>query len=160
MIVTGVAYLSISLVLIYVGYQDAFFRIIPDWASLALFAGFVVLGLIRALSISEWMLHGLIAGAVFAAIVPLFYFHLMGGGDVKLCSALSLYMGLDHIVSFLLLTSVIGGCLGIARIISGCIADWRTGRPVSFRAGLNAEIPYGIAIVSAALIIFPETRLF
>ena len=86
----------------------------------------------------------LAAGAgVFVLLACAFHAGMMGGGDVKLASALALWFSPGGTVKFLVLMSVAGGVLTLA------ILGWhrmrkREGRP---------EIPYGVAIAFGALAI-------
>jgi prepilin peptidase CpaA len=84
------------------------------------------------------------AGAiVFVLLAGAFYAGMMGGGDVKLASALALWFSPGGTVKFLVLMSIAGGVLTLA-IIAWHRAQKREGRP---------EIPYGVAIAFGALAI-------
>ncbi len=88
-------------------------------------------------------------GAVFALMAGAFYAGMMGGGDVKLAAAVSLWFSPDSIVKFLVLTSLAGGVLTLVLLAWHRIKR-RKGRP---------EIPYGVAIAFGGLAILTQRFL-
>ena len=88
-------------------------------------------------------------GAVFALMAGAFYAGMMGGGDVKLAAALSLWFSPSSIVTFLVLTSLAGGVLTLAILVWHRVKR-REGRP---------QIPYGVAIAFGGLAILTQRFL-
>jgi prepilin peptidase CpaA len=88
-------------------------------------------------------------GAVFVLMAGAFYAGMMGGGDVKLAAAVSLWFSPSMIVKFLVLTSLAGGVLTLA-ILAWHRVKRREGRP---------EIPYGVAIALGGLAILTQRFL-
>ena len=88
-------------------------------------------------------------GAVFVVMAGAFYAGMMGGGDVKLAAAVSLWFSPSMIVKFLVLTSLAGGVLTLG-ILAWHRAKRREGRP---------EIPYGVAIAFGGLAILTQRFL-
>jgi len=82
-------------------------------------------------------------GIVFVLLAGAFYAGVMGGGDVKLASALALWFSPGGTVKFLVFMSLAGGVLTLA-LVAWHRAKRREGRP---------EIPYGVAIAFGALAI-------
>ena len=82
-----------------------------------------------------------IAVAVFAVFAAFFALGAMGGGDVKLLTALALWLPLIAMMKLLLVMSILGGLLTLIMLI---IHKWQ-------RALGKPEIPYGIAISLRAL---------
>ncbi|HET9628444.1 MAG TPA: prepilin peptidase [Novosphingobium sp.] len=78
----------------------------------------------------------------FAALAVLFAMKLMGGGDVKLLTALALWIRPEHFLWLVVVMSVIGGVLTIV------FASWHVMRRQTGRIA----IPYGVAICAAALL--------
>ena len=78
---------------------------------------------------------------VFVLLAGAFYAGMMGGGDVKLASALSLWLSPSSTIRFLVLMSLAGGVLTLV-LLAWHRAKRREGRP---------EIPYGVAIAVGAL---------
>ena len=90
-----------------------------------------------------------VGAGVFALFAGAFYAGMMGGGDVKLASALALWFSPDGTVKFLVLMSIAGGVLTLG-ILGWHRAQKREGRP---------EIPYGVAIAFGALAILTQRFL-
>lgn len=100
----------------------------------------------------DWIGGLLVGTAVFAVGVALFSFRLMGGGDVKLMSAIALWAGPQNIFAFLVFTGVAGGVLSLLSL-----TRWRTVAAYTLRvvAGRDftdvaddRQIPYGAAIAA------------
>ena len=101
----------------------------------------------------------LYAVAVFLVGALLFSRGLIGGGDVKLLAAATLWAGPAGTISLFVVTSLLGGllCLLVLTPIGALIAAARpiVGDPEdSAPARANrALVPYGVAIATAALIV-------
>jgi prepilin peptidase CpaA len=102
-----------------------------------------------------------IAGAlvVFAAGAVLFARGVVGGGDVKLLAAASLWAGAGAIPALLIATALIGGGLALVFLTplgrlsgAGQHIDEITPAAAIIARG-RTPIPYGIAIAAAALIV-------
>ena len=92
----------------------------------------------------------LAAGAfVFTLLAGAFYAGMMGGGDVKLAAALSLWFSPSGTVKLLVLMSLAGGVLTLG-VLAWHRARKREGRP---------EIPYGVAIAFGGLAILTQRFL-
>lgn len=105
-----------------------------------------------SIALNPWpgMAIQLAAGSiVFVLLAGAFYAGMMGGGDVKLASALALWFSPAGTVKFLVLMSVAGGVLTLG-ILGWHRAHGREGRP---------EIPYGVAIAFGALAILAQRFL-
>ena len=105
-----------------------------------------------SIALNPWpgMAIQLAAGTiVFALLAGAFYAGMMGGGDVKLASALALWFSPAGTLKFLVLMSIAGGVLTLG-IVAWHHAQKREGRP---------EIPYGVAIAFGALAILTQRFL-
>ncbi len=105
-----------------------------------------------SIALNPWpgMAIQLAAGSiVFVLLAGAFYAGMMGGGDVKLASALALWFSPAGTLKFLMLMSVAGGVLTLG-ILGWHRARQREGRP---------EIPYGVAIAFGALAILAQRFL-
>jgi prepilin peptidase CpaA len=84
---------------------------------------------------------------------------LIGGGDVKLFAAASLWAGAGALPRLLMLTALVGGVLALGFLIAigqQRIAPPRPGAVPATRGALRVgrtPIPYGVAIAAAALIV-------
>lgn len=117
-------------------------REIPDWVVIA----------VAALALPFWWSSGLalwpeialqlgVAAIVFACFAFAFTRGWMGGGDVKLLSALVLWLPWQAVVALLVIMSLAGGALTLATVLHHRMK----------KAGGVPEIPYGVAIAFAGL---------
>lgn len=141
---------ALGLLLVSAGIEDARKRTIANWKNAAI-AGLAPLWWI-ATGLSPWpdmallLLSGVVVFALFALA---FHFGMMGGGDVKMLGALALWLPLQPLVWLLILMSLIGGVLTVIMMIEH---RWRKSeRPL--------EIPYGVAIAIAAIVVFYQPNL-
>ena len=99
------------------------------------------------------------AAAVFLGGAVLFSRGLLGGGDVKLLAAATLWAGADAVPPLLVLTGLIGGLLALVfltplgeRITASRSAGLAPSEDRKLRAR-GTPVPYGVAIAAAALIV-------
>jgi prepilin peptidase CpaA len=137
--------------------SDLWNRRIPNIIPLLLAAAFpialVVIGLPR-----DWPFHLFGAGLVFALGLVLFSRGILGGGDVKLIAAATLWYGVDRLPIFLLAVSIAGGALGLVAIIAKLarsLIPSLAPRGPSPRSLREMEIPYGVAIALGGIIVRP-----
>ncbi len=153
--------LSIGFIVTIAAIYDAATLTIPNWISLVLVALFPVVALCSGSDFTEIGIHLSIGFAALLAGMILFAFNLIGGGDAKFFAAVSLFVGLSDLASYVVVVVFAGGLLALlivgAKKISGfgLSMDWFLKRT---RDG--AVIPYGIAIAAGALVVLPETHLF
>lgn len=112
----------------------------------------------------DWSGGVLAAALVFGLGFIVFSMGLVGGGDVKLASAVALWTGPNWLVVFVLIVGLAGGLLSIGIISARALtimrmpADVRAvtypyGRFGTFRAILKTPAPYGAAIAFGGLFI-------
>jgi prepilin peptidase CpaA len=106
---------------------------------LALFLGFLVLGM------------------------GLFALKWIGGGDAKLLAAAAPWFGFSHAFDYVIGTALIGGLLVIALLmfrripLPSAIAE----QPWMLRLHSSEEgLPYGVALATSGLILFPQTAIY
>lgn len=135
---------------------------IPNWVSGLIVLGFVMIILTAP---DKWpdhldnILTGL--GVLFSGFV-LFALRVLGAGDVKLLTAIALWMGWPHFLPYFFLVAFAGGLLSILLIL------FRR-KPLSPRltatgwiVRLHArpkDVPYAVAIALPALFFLPRTPL-
>jgi prepilin peptidase CpaA len=97
---------------------------------------------------------------VFAFGVLFFSRGFLGGGDVKLLTAATLWAGPGGTTSLLVLTGVLGGALALFLLVPpgahlAMLARGKLGPVSADLPGnrLNTPVPYGIAIAAAAMIV-------
>lgn len=86
---------------------------------------------------------------VFALLAAAFYAGMMGGGDVKLAAALTLWLSPASTIRFLVLMSIAGGVLTLV-VLAIHRMRGKAGRP---------QIPYGVAIAFGGLAILAQRFL-
>ena len=75
----------------------------------------------------------------------------MGGGDVKLAAAASLFAGPALILDFVTVTAVIGGLLGVAMLAGARVGPVASTGDCAVRTRLRGSLPYGPAIAGGGL---------
>jgi prepilin peptidase CpaA len=95
---------------------DIEFRRLPNWLTSAV-AFLYSLFVMTSPTPVDWVSACIVASLVFGFGFVTFSLQLLGGGDVKLMSGLALWAGPDHLVLFLIVTSLAGGFLAILAII-------------------------------------------
>jgi prepilin peptidase CpaA len=91
---------------------------------------------------ADWVSGLISAGILLVAGFMLFYFHVMGGGDAKLIAGMGLWVGLHHIVAFILYTAIIGGVVTLAVLVIHRFKVRNSGSVVH----AAPTVPYGVAI--------------
>lgn len=129
---------------------DLRWRIIPNGLTATLALG----GLAAAVAGGEGAVGSILAGAgVLAGGTVLFALGIMGGGDVKLAAALALWLPAGAVPSFLVLTAVAGGLLGIVLVLARTTQTLVQGHGLvaAARSGFAAPAPYGVAIAAGGI---------
>lgn len=148
--------------MIFAAAMDMLTMTIPNRISIALTVTFFIAALFAGLSPSAIALH-VAAGALMLAIgIAMFAAGWVGGGDAKMLAAAALWLGLPQLAPLALITGVIGSLLMLAivcyrqyPVAALPVPEW-TLRLHRSETGL----PYGIAIGSAGLILYPHSPIF
>ena len=133
---------ALAIALLYAAFTDARRRQIDNWLNIA----------IAMTAPAFWWASGLelwpgvaiqlgVAVAAFAVLAGLFAIGMMGGGDVKLLTALALWVPPLAFVNLLFIMAVTGGILTVV------LGSWHVAR----RRKDRLAIPYGIAIALGGL---------
>ena len=130
---------------------------IPNAIPLALMALF----LIKATAMTEiavWPGHLAAFGLTFALGLTAFAFGALGGGDVKLMTAIALWFGLSTLPSFLAITAIGGGLFALILLALRHVQARRVAKapPNDVPAApklldRRAPVPYALPIALAAL---------
>jgi prepilin peptidase CpaA len=141
---------TLAVLLVVAGVEDVRTREIANWknAAIALLAPlwWVSIGL------SPWPDMAFQIGVAMIVLVLFgvaFHFGQMGGGDVKLITALALWLPVTPLLQMLLLMSVIGGALTLVMLLEHKLS----------KNSRVLEIPYGVAIAIAGLLGLREPLL-
>lgn len=93
------------------------------------------------------------AGAVFVAGALLFSRGFIGGGDVKLLTAATLWAGPSLTPALLIVTGLLGGVLTIVLVAPLAMRAMFSPAHAATSTAKLGPVPYGIAIAAAALIV-------
>ncbi len=146
-----------ALLLLVAAASDAARFTIPNFVSIGLVLLFVTTALLLPFK-TNWLSH--LGGAllVFSAGLLVYKFNILGAGDVKLITAVSVWAGWEHL-DFLLFYIVIAGGLFTVGLVVLRFALYAslTHAPVGTVASVprffqsGEHVPYGVAIASGAL---------
>jgi prepilin peptidase CpaA len=133
---------ALAILLLIAAYTDIRSRKIANWLVLAVAAGAPMFWI--ASGVALWPGVALQIGmtlGTFAVLAGLFALRAMGGGDVKLLSALALWFEPTQFLRLLIIMALLGGLLTIV------LGAWHVARRQTHRLA----IPYGVAISAAGL---------
>src|SRR3954465_5611608 len=140
--------------------SDLFTMTISNRISLALVAGFLALAVLGGMALPEMLSHIGAGAAVLAMAFGCFALGWIGGGDAKGVSGAALWFGFAHLLDYLVYASLFGGALTLALLqFRQWPLPWSlAGQPWLLRLhDRETGIPYGIALATGALMIYPET---
>ncbi len=132
---------ALAIALLTAAITDLRRRQIDNWLNLAIAVTAPLFWLASEQTWVDVAFHLAIAISLFAVLAGLFALGVMGGGDVKLLTALALWIDPISFVKLLVIMSVLGGLLTLVA------AAWHFGR----RRKGRVTVPYGIAISFAGL---------
>ena len=144
------------------GWSDLTSMTIPNWISLVLVAGFLIVVPFAWQGWATFGTHVLVGLACFAFGFSMFAFGWMGGGDAKLFSATSLWWVWTDLLPYLIYTTLSGGILAIILILGRkyfpikiLATDWL------YRLFKDEKkMPYGLALAFGALMTLPRSDFF
>ncbi len=151
----SICLIGFALLLAVAAWQDLRTMRITDWVSLGIAAAFGVWALSGlATGNTTFTKVGLAAGcgvAVFAIGALGFAAGMLGGGDVKLLAASSLFAGPAVLLDFLMVVALAGGVLGLAMLAGARIGPAAPVGNASIATRLRGGLPYGPAIAAGGL---------
>jgi prepilin peptidase CpaA len=149
--------------MVFAAISDLLTMTISNRISIALAILFAVMAFACGLPVTEILLH-LACGALMLVLTfGLFARGWVGGGDAKLAAATAIWLGFDHLGDYALSASALGGLLTLA--ILGA-RKWPLPSVLLAREWIarlhepSTGIPYGIALASAGLLLYPETAIW
>jgi prepilin peptidase CpaA len=144
--------------------MDFFTMTIPNRVSLLLIASFAMVAFIVSPTWEVLSKHLVVAGIVFACAIAMFAMGWLGGGDAKLLSAASLWIGPDLLASYLVVVGTIGGVLALVLLRYRSIRvlpEWLGRQTWALRLHeKNGGMPYGVALGAGAMLLYPQTVWF
>jgi prepilin peptidase CpaA len=130
---------------------------IPNRVSLAIALTFFPVALLAGLPLETMVLHTTCALAALAFGFALYAAKWIGGGDAKLFAAAALWIGWGQIVPYGAAVAIVGGALAIMYVILRILPARYTAPVGCWAASIRQmELPYGVALAGAALVIFPH----
>ena len=151
---------AFAVLLLLAAWQDLRTMQIADVVSLGIIGVFAIWALAGwALGTLSFISVGLALACtafVFAAGAAAFAAGALGGGDVKLLAAASLFAGAGLISDFLLVTALAGGVLGVAVLAGAPISPLAPAADAALRSRLRGGLPYGPAIAAGGLWVAAE----
>src|SRR6202521_5072057 len=140
--------------------SDLITMTISNRLSLALCAAFFLVAMAVGMPVADMGRHVLASLVVLAVAFAFFARGWIGGGDAKLAAATALWLGFSHLMDYLLVASIIGGGLTLLILQAPKRPPPKIFARPPWIARLHAVetgIPYGIALATAGLIIYPDT---
>ncbi len=140
--------------------SDLLTMTISNRVSLILMGGFFALALMSGMSAAELAWHIGAGAAVLVVAFGCFACGWIGGGDAKLAAATALWIGFGYLLNYLLYASLLGGALTLLLVqfrlvpLPGLLAGQFWAQRLHRQGG---DVPYGIALAAAALLIYPDT---
>lgn len=132
---------ALAIALVLAAVTDLRRREIDNWLNLAIALGAPLFWLASGLGWVDIVIRLAIALAVFIVLVALFATGAMGGGDVKLLTALALWFEPLWLFQLIIVMAVAGGLLTAALYVPHRIGKSRA----------RLAVPYGVAISLAGL---------
>jgi prepilin peptidase CpaA len=147
--------IAFALLLLLAAWQDWRTMHIADGISLGiigLFTAWALTGLgAGSLSLADLALALVCAAGMFGLGALGFAAGAIGGGDVKLAAAASLFAGQAFLLDFVMVTAVVGGLLAVAILVGAPIGPVVSAGAGRVRARLRGSLPYGPAIAAGGL---------
>jgi prepilin peptidase CpaA len=144
--------------------MDLFTMTIPNRVSILLVVSFGIIAWIVGPSWAVLNKHLTVGAIVFVAAIAMFAMGWLGGGDAKILSAASLWIGPDLLANYLVYVGLIGGLLAFALLRYRSITvlpEWVTRQSWALRLHeKNGGMPYGVALGAGALVLYPQTVWF
>jgi prepilin peptidase CpaA len=148
-------WLSILLALVILWDMRAY--VIPNWINMAIFLSFAPAAYFMDLNAMQ---AGVAMAFMLGLTMVLFSLGVIGGGDAKLLTVLTLWSGYDNAsLVFIVYTALLGGVLVIFLWVARRLIHivWRKNLPPLLSRG--APIPYGVAIAGAFLLMLWQNRI-
>lgn len=162
MILSFFIFAIFTLTMLTAAIKDASTMTIPNWVSLALLGGFVLVMPFVWQGLPNFGEHLGAGFAMFALGFAMFAFGWLGGGDAKLMAATSFWWTWPDLFMYFMYTTLAGGVLAIFILIG------RKYMPVSVMTSPwmhrmfrdEKKMPYGLALAFGALVTLPQSDIF
>ena len=158
-----VALLIFPLLMAYAASSDLLTMRISNYLVLGMVVAFAIVAMLSNMPLEQFALHFACAALVLVGAFAFFSFGWIGGGDAKLASATSLWLGFGLALPYLVYAALLGGALTLMILalrrfpLTPFIARVRW---IERLHDQTAGIPYGIALAASGLITYSETAIF
>jgi prepilin peptidase CpaA len=136
---------------------------IANWLVLLLAGAYFALAFLAEVSLTEIGMSLAAAAIVLVVAFAFFAFGWIGGGDAKLVSATTLWVGFGLLLPYLIYAALLGGALTLLILAARRypLAPWlRRIKWVDRLHDPKSGVPYGITLAVAGLLVYPQTLLF
>jgi len=142
--------------------KDATSMTIPNWISLIVIAGFIIVTPFVWMGWDGLFQHLLVGLAFFAAGFAMFAFGWLGGGDAKLMAATALWWQWDDAAIYVIYTTFLGGILALLLVFGRKFIPERvlTAQWAHHLFRDEKKMPYGLALAGGALLTLPKSAIF
>lgn len=130
--------------------EDSIRLRISNATSLAVLVGALAAMAIQGFPLALWQ-NALVFAVLLVGGTLMFASGKVGGGDVKLLACVGLWVNLSAAVWLLVAVALAGGILALGFIVARSLSGRKTRTKL---AGGDRGIPYGLAIVAGACIVF------
>jgi prepilin peptidase CpaA len=160
MVIDLVSLILFPTIMAFAASSDLLTMTISNRVSIILVAGFLALALMSGMAPAEVLSHAGAGALVLLVSFGFFTRGWIGGGDAKLAAATAMWLGFGYLLNYLVYASLLGGALTLMLIeirlvpLPGLLAGQFWAQRLHRQDG---DIPYGIALAGAALLIYPDT---
>jgi len=140
--------------LMVLAYRDLSVRRLPNAEVFAYAALFLLYAEVNGMGWAQIGSHAAIGAITFVVMALLFVLRIMGGGDVKLWSAVMLWAGPQGAITALVIATLCGSLLGIMGWLSQNILRRKrkpAGAPVFRMLSATRGVPYGVGLAIAGI---------
>ncbi|MEO6014797.1 MAG: prepilin peptidase [Devosia sp.] len=136
---------------------------IANWLVLIVAGTYFALALIAQIPLSDIGMSVAAASIVLVIAFAFFAFGWIGGGDAKLVSATTLWVGFGLMLQYLIYAALLGGALTLMILwvrrypLHPALARHKW---IDRLHDSKSGVPYGIALAIAALLVYSETEIF
>lgn len=161
MIADAISLLLFPALMAFAASSDLFTMTISNRLSMLLAVGFLLISLVTGVSLADFGMHLAAAALVLVVGFVFFWRGWIGGGDAKLAAGTALWFGFDHLLDYVVYAALLGGVLTVLLLqfrrlpLPKSLArqPW-----ISRLHDAGGGVPYGIALATAALLIYPHTQ--
>lgn len=161
MIADAISLLLFPALMAFAASSDLFTMTISNRLSILLAVGFLLISLMTGVSLADFGMHLAAAALVLAVGFVFFWRGWIGGGDAKLAAGTALWFGFDHLLDYVVYAALLGGVLTVLLLQFRRLPLPRSlaRQPwISRLHDAGGGVPYGIALATAALLIYPHTQ--